>query len=301
MENMLIQLSGWLQLVAQGYTLGSAAWVSLKALEAIRRRIFSIFAPVRKRELWYRFDNVLFLNNLIEQEGFEKELHHRIKKNANIVEVRGTLFKWAPIFTGRWENIEQEWLSILECLRVEKEPKELMQAIREWYSVSLRQWGFSGLPKSPAINGSQYLGLATSDEINAIPVRVSGDIWPTFNELVFGKRELVKDVTLQANIEKSDLKHEPFIQGRYIVSQPIANYELQINNLDQVMEREATRFFSAYIWQFINSGKDEGYAVWEHCNVANYELFEHYKDRLARHVEELLSPGEQLGANSYSI
>lgn len=275
--------------------------MSLKTLEAIRRKLFLIFPPHRKRDVWFDCENVLGLNTLCEAEGFDKELRNRAKKGANIVRVTGTLFQWAPIFTGRWGNIEQEWLAILEYLRGEEKPKAFSEAVREWYTISLRQWGFSGLPREPSINGSQYLGLATSDEINAIPIRVNGDIWPTFKKLVFSQRELVKDVTLRVKIEKSDLKHEPFILGRYIVSQPAADYELQIDNLNQVEEREATRFFSAYVWQLVDSGKDKGYAVWEHCNVANYDLFEHYQERLQRRVDELLEPGERLGPNSYSI
>ncbi|MFQ5814533.1 MAG: hypothetical protein ACE5I2_15245, partial [Anaerolineae bacterium] len=296
-----IEVRSWVELTAMGYSLLKAAWASLKALEFIRRKLFPIIAPVGKGEHWRRFDDVLELNNWIGQEGFDKELRGRIKKDANIVQVTGTLFQWAPIFTGRWINIEQEWLTILKHLKSKKEPKALSEAIREWYTISLRQWGFSGLPREPAINGSQYLGFATSDEIDAIPVRVSGDIWRQFRELVFGERELVADVTLRAKIERSDLKHEPFILGRYIVSQPAAHYELRIDNLNQVVEREATRFFSAYVWQLVDAGQGNGYAVWEHCNVANYDLFEHYKDRLNKRVQEILGPAERLGHNSYSI
>lgn len=91
-QETLIQLPGWFQLVTHGVTLLGAAWASLKALERIRRKLFSVFPTLRKAEQWCEFNNVLELNDFIQQERFDKELESRIKKNANIVLVTGTLF-----------------------------------------------------------------------------------------------------------------------------------------------------------------------------------------------------------------
>jgi len=283
-----------------GVDLAQAAWLSICSFVAMRK-LFG-FLHFKKREgTWLKCDNVLEFNRHIESREFGKEFISRRKKNANVVEVTGTLFRWMPLlFGGTWGNVEEEWLKIQKHLRGQEPPKELSSVIREWYTISLRQWGFSGEVPSPPTNGSRYLGLATSDEISAIPVRVSGEIWPTFEEVVFGKA-LVKDVTLRARIEESEFKPPPFTYRNYIVSQPAPIYELQIDSIKQIKDKQLTRFFSAYIWQLVKSGKDEGYAVWEHCNVANKELFEHFKDRLSKRVKELLRSGEELTNNSYSL
>lgn len=294
-----VPLPGIYELIQTGVAVFQAVWLSIQAL-IIMRRWYDPFWFTKGEGIWLECDNALELNRYIEAPGFQKEFSSRKKKNANVVKVSGILFRWMPLFAGTWGNVEEEWVKIQEYLRGQEPPKDLSSAIREWYTVSLRQWGFSSEAPVPPENGSRYLGFATSDEISATPARVRGEIWHAFEKVVF-EEALVKDVTLEVRIEESEFKPQPFTYQNYIVSQPAPSYELQIDSIDQIKDRQPTRFFSAYVWQLVKSGRDEGFAIWEHCNVANKELFEHFKNRLSKRVKELAGRDAQLGENSYSL
>jgi hypothetical protein len=55
-------------------------------------------------------------------------------------------------------------------------------------------------------------------------------------------------------------------------------------------------FFSAHVWRFFETTQGDAYALWEHANIADHELFDEETARLARKARDLSGPADRLAA-----
>src|SRR5262249_57456761 len=73
-------------------------------------------------------------------------------------------------------------------------------------------------------------------------------------------------------------------------------YFLVVTTAAQVGQVVRSVYFSAYLWALLETGSGDAYAVWEHGNIADPELYREGVRRLATKVEELRDPADRLTA-----
>jgi len=251
--------------------------------------------------VWRTFEDVVALNEALDDEAFIGEWRAATKAEARPVAVTGTLYPYEPICAGSARMWRTYWLQMQQALLLRLGPAAAeasigrAQKVRDWFTQSLFLWGFSmAHPPEPA--GGRWLGIGSMDEINGIPVLLGPDVWEQVGSRLFAGRERAWDVRLTGYLERrAPATAAPGALGTAFKALE-REYFLRVVSPDHVTILAKSVFFSAYVWGLFETPQGDAYALWEHANIADHELFDEGTARLARKARDLSGPGDQLAA-----
>lgn len=251
---------------------------------------------------WQSFVDVVALNEALDTQDFVSEWWAVREREGNVVEVRGTLFPYEPICAGSAKMWRDYWVEMQGVLKARLGPAaggslDRKEKARDWWTQSLFLWGFS-MARDPQPDGNRWLGLASMDEINAVPVLMAPAAWDRLVSSLFAGRERAWDVRLTGRLERRATASAA-LGGKlqevfHLLERP---FYLAIHSPDQVVVQEKSVYFSAYIWALFETPTGNKFGLWEHANIADHELFEDGVARLAAKAREFCGPKVRLVAS----
>ena len=249
---------------------------------------------------WQSFVDVVALNEALDTQDFVREWRTVREREGNVVEVRGTLYPYEPICAGSAKMWRDYWVEMQGVLKARQGPAaggslDRKEKARDWWTQSLFLWGFS-MARDPQPDGNRWLGLASMDEINAVPVLMAPEAWDRLVSNLFAGRERAWDVRLTGRLERRTAS--PSFGGSFqevfrLLERP---FYLAIHSPNQVVVVEKSVYFSAYVWALFETPAGNTFGLWEHANIADYELFEDGVARLTAKVREFCGPEVRLVA-----
>jgi hypothetical protein len=251
---------------------------------------------------WQSFVDVVALNEALDTQEFVSEWWSVRERARNVVEVRGTLYPFEPICAGSAKMWRDYWVEMQGVLEARLGPAsgrllDRKEKARDWWTHSLFLWGFS-MARDPQPDGNRWLGLASMDEINAIPVLMAPAAWERLVSSLFAGRERAWEVRLTGSLERRG-PASATLGGKLqevfrLLERP---FYLAIHSPDQVIVQEKSVDFSAYIWALFETPAGNKFGLWEHANIADHELFEDGVARLAAKVRDFCEPKVRLVAS----
>jgi len=256
--------------------------------------------PLHKRpvEPLERFTDIAALNDVIDTPEFRSKLIAARDYDGDVIQVDGTLYPYDPICAGSGDMWRQYWADMQLVLRrrlgpAAAGPSDRIEKVRDWWTQSLFLWGFS-MARPPQAKGQRWIGLATMDEINAVPVLLTPEAWDGIASSLFAGRERAWEVSVTGRVQQRESRVEGSgaLQEVFkVLERP--NY-LVVHTPDQIVRKEKSIFFSAYIWALFQTPQGRKFGLWEHANIADPDLFEEGIERLVRKARELCAPGDQV-------
>jgi hypothetical protein len=271
-----------------------------------RRPIPSGYAAVvsatgeRATGAWRTFADVAALNTALDDAGFIAEWAAARDTRSHVVSVTGTLYPYEPICAGSADMWAKYWTLMQQALRERLAAAgaggkpALRQKLRDWFTHSLFLWGFS-MVHEPLPGQPRWLGIGSMDEINAVPVLMTPDAWNAVGASLFTSPGGAWDVQLRGHLEHRRSAAPPSaLSAVFEVLE--RDYFLVVTSAEQVSHVTRSVYFSAYVWALLETEQGDAYAVWEHANIADPDLFREGVRRLALKAEELGAPGDPLTA-----
>jgi hypothetical protein len=257
-------------------------------------------ATARQNPVWRSFADVAALNAALEDKTFLADWTAARETQAHVVSVAGTLYPYEPICAGSAEMWQNYWAMMQPALRERLAPAAsgarpaLRQKLRDWFTHSLFLWGFS-MVHEPLAGQPRWLGIGSMDEINGLPVLMTPEVWTAVGASLFTTPGSAWDVVLTGHLEHRRTAAAPSaLSAVFEVLE--REYFLVVTSADQISRVVRSVYFSAYIWALLETGQRDAYAVWEHANIADPDLFHEGVRRLARKAEDLREPDDQLTA-----
>jgi hypothetical protein len=256
-------------------------------------------SPPRRPKAWRAFEDVQVLNEALDDRAFVSEWRATARRDERLIAVEGTLFPYEPICAGSasmWRAYWADMETLLEA-RLKAEARTSLERkakVRDWFTHSLFLWGFS-MAQPPAPGEPAWLGVGCMDEINSVPVALARGVWDQSASGLFAGRDRAWKVRLTGHLE---------IRPATAAAGPVQRvfrtlerkYYLVVRSPDQVEVLEKAVFFSAYVWALFETPGGDFYAIWEHANIADPDLFQEGIARLARKARELREPGDRVVA-----
>jgi hypothetical protein len=248
-----------------------------------------------------RFPDVVELNETLDTQEFRSELTAARDYQGNVVEVHGTLYPYEPICAGSAGMWRRYWADMQSILRARLGPAspassaDRLDRVRDWWTQSLFLWGFS-MARERLPDGSRWVGLATMDEINAVPVLVVPAAWEGRVEGLFAGHARAWEVKLTGHVDRRESKTGASDKFQEVFAALERLNYLIIQSPEQIDIKEKSAFFSAYIWALFETPRGRKYGLWEHANIADPDLFDDGVARLARKAGELCGPEDRLVA-----
>ena len=254
----------------------------------------------RPAAAWRTFADVAALNTALDDEGFIGEWAAAREKRTHVVTVNGTLYPYEPICAGSADMWAKYWTMMQQALRERLAPgaaagkPALRQKVRDWFTHSLFLWGFS-MVHDPLAGQPRWLGIGSMDEINAVPVLMTPEVWNVVGASLFTAPGNAWDVSLTGHLEHRRSAAPPSaLSAVFEVLE--REYFLVVTSTAQIGQVTRSVYFSAYVWALLETEQGDAYAVWEHANIADPDLFREGVRRLAVKAEELRDPADQLTA-----
>ena len=267
-----------------------------------RRPIPSSYAALasasgtQQRPAWRTFGD----NAALDDEVFIGEWAAARKAGTHLVSVTGTLYPYEPICAGSADMWQKYWTTMQQALRerlgagAAGGKPALRQKVRDWFTHSLFLWGFS-MVHDPLAGQPRWLGIGSMDEINAVPILMAPEVWNALGTSLFTVPGSAWDVSLTAHLEHRQSAAPPSaLSAVFEVLE--REYFLVVTSAEQVSHVTRSVYFSAYVWALLETGQGDAYAVWEHANIADPELFHEGVRRLAVKAGELRDSADQLMA-----
>ena len=249
---------------------------------------------------WQRFADVVALNEALDTREFVSEWWAAREHEGNVVEVRGTLYPYEPICAGSAKMWRDYWTEMQGVLKARLGPAtggslDRTEKARDWWTQSLFLWGFS-MARDPQVDGARWLGLGSMDEINAVPILIAPSAWERLVSSLFAGRERAWDVRLTGHLERRTTSEAPAGNLEDVFRLLERPFYLVVRSPEQISVEEKSVYFSAYIWALFETPKGNKFGLWEHANIADYELFQDGVARLTRKVQEFCGPEDRLVA-----
>ena len=271
-----------------------------------RRPIPSSYAALasasatQQRPAWRTFGDIAALNAALDDEVFIGEWAAARKAGTHLVSVTGTLYPYEPICAGSADMWQKYWTTMQQALRerlgagAAGGKPALRQKVRDWFTHSLFLWGFS-MVHDPLAGQPRWLGIGSMDEINAVPILMAPEVWNALGTSLFTVPGSAWDVSLTAHLEHRQSAAPPSaLSAVFEVLE--REYFLVVTSAEQVSHVTRSVYFIAYVWALLETGQGDAYAVWEHANIADPELFHEGVRRLAVKAGELRDSADQLMA-----
>lgn len=257
-------------------------------------------ATARQHPVWRSFADVAALNAALEDETFLADWTAARETHAHVVSVGGTLYPYEPICAGSAEMWQNYWAMMQPALRERLAPVSprarptLRQKLRDWFTQSLFLWGFS-MAHDPLAGQPRWLGIGSMDEINGLPVLMTPEVWSAVGASLFTTSGSAWDVALTGHLEHRRSAAAPgALSAVFEVLE--REYFVVVTSAEQISRVVRSVYFSAYVWALLETDQGDAYAVWEHANIADADLFHEGVSRLARKAEDLRDPADQLTA-----
>jgi hypothetical protein len=254
----------------------------------------------QQQPAWRTFEDVAALNTALDDEVFIGEWTAARGAGTHLVSVTGTLYPYEPICAGSADMWQKYWTMMQPALRERLGASAaggkpaLRQKVRDWFTHSLFLWGFS-MVHDPLAGQPRWLGIGSMDEINAVPILMAPEVWNAVGASLFTVPGSAWDVSLTAHLEHRRSAAPPSaLSAVFEVLE--REYFLVVTSAEQVSHVTRSVYFSAYVWAMLETGQGDAYAVWEHANIADPELFHEGVRRLAVKAGELRDSADQLMA-----
>jgi hypothetical protein len=254
----------------------------------------------QQRPAWRTFGDIAALNAALDDEAFIGEWAAAREAGTHLVSVTGTLYPYEPICAGSADMWQKYWTMMQQALRerlgagATGGKPALRQKVRDWFTHSLFLWGFS-MVHDPLAGQPRWLGIGSMDEINAVPILMASEVWNALGTSLFTVPGSAWDVSLTAHLEHRRSAAPPSaLSAVFEVLE--REYFLVVTSAAQVSHVTRSVYFSAYVWALLETGQGDAYAVWEHANIADPELFHEGVRRLAAKAGELRDSADQLMA-----
>jgi hypothetical protein len=250
--------------------------------------------------VWRTFADVAALNTSLDDEAFIADWVAAREARNHLVRVTGTLYPYEPICAGSADMWQKYWTMMQQALRERRTAgasagrPALRQKLRDWFTHSLFLWGFS-MVHEPLAGQPRWLGIGSMDEINAVPVLMTPEVWNTVGASLFTAPGSAWDVSLTGYLEHRRSAAPPSaLSAVFEVLE--REYFLVVTSAEQVTHMTRSVYFSAYVWALLETAQGDAYAVWKHANIADPDLFHEGVRRLAVKADDLREPADQLTA-----
>jgi hypothetical protein len=288
--------------IIDGFGIGEAGALMFEYVRTQSRAIVETVQPLPKEptQPLEHFTDVAALNEVIDSADFRRKLMAARDYEGDVIRVDATLYAYDPICAGSGDMWRQYWAEMQRVLRrrlgpAAGAPSDRKEKVRDWWTQSLFLWGFS-MARSPQPKGHRWVGLATMDEINAVPVLLTPEAWDGIVSNLFAGRERAWEVSVTARVRQRESGGEGSGTLREVFEVLERPNYLVVHSAEQINRHEKSTFFSAYIWALFQTPQGRKYGLWEHANIADSDLFDEGVERLVRKARELCAPDYQVVA-----